>query len=296
MHRKLLIITRLNLQTKVWLTTRQKQELGPSGKGVPPRTVRQVEMARRSITGLRDSDQGASRDQWGVGPITSWVTRGGNASQTKYPAAWRHEGGAVGARGGSEGRKTASDMRVLAEHQLHWIHLFIWQLLFSGPRQMKRRHQGELETKARRNPCNSSETWHRLWLQQTGNTDESRKCSRKCKWTCSSLFSGPQIRSAWKSGFQSNNLDPSITPNIHPQCQDLSVSHQANARAMREMTSNAKRSFLLPLFGGGRVGVSLIPRLVFIVNCSRKFSEEKWRCAEFVVSLLSSGNRSGLLV
>lgn len=161
---------------------------------------------------------------------------------------------------------------------------------------LKSWHQGEIETKARRNPCNSSETWHWLWLQQTGNTDESRKCSRKCKWMCSSLFSGPQICSGWKAGFPSNNLDPSITSNIHPQCQDLSVSHQANARAMREMASNTNRSFLLPLFGGGGVGVSLIPRIVFIVNCSRKFSEEKWRCAEFVVSLLSSGNRSGLLV
>lgn len=61
--------------------------------------------------------------------------------------------------------------------------------------------RGEMETWAKWNPCNSSETWHSLGLWQTGNTDEKRKCSGKCKWTCSSLFSGPQICSGWEFGF-----------------------------------------------------------------------------------------------
>lgn len=154
--------------------------------------------------------------------------------------------------------------------------------------------EGEIETKAKWNPCNPSETWHWLWLQQTGNTDESRKCSRKCKWTCSSSFAGPQICSGWRFGFQSNNLDPSITSRIHPQCQDLSVSHQANARAVREMASNGEGSFLLPLFevGGGARCVSN-PCLVSIVNCFLNLSEEKWRCAEFVVSLYRVATGAG---
>lgn len=258
------------------IDNKQRQELGPRRKGVPPRMVRQVEMARRSITGLRGSDQGASRDQWGVGPITSWVTRGGNASQTKYPAAWRHEGGGCGSEGMQRGQQNCEQHEgaCRASAALNTsLHLAITALRASpdekpteqNEKEKKREgylkswHQGEIETKARRNPCNPSETWHWLWLQQTGNTDESRKCSRKCKWMSSSLFSGPQICSGWEAGFQSNNLDPSITSNIHPECQDLSVSHQANARAMREMASNANGSFLLPLFGEGRVGVSLIP-------------------------------------
>lgn len=44
------------------------------------------------------------------------------------------------------------------------------------------------------------QTWHSRWLQLTGNTNESRKRSRK--WTCSSLFSGPEICSGWDFGFQ----------------------------------------------------------------------------------------------
>lgn len=120
MHKKLLIIIRQ--YHSLW---RQRQELRTRGQGVSPWMVRQAEMARRSITGLRESDQGASRDQWGVGPITSWVTRGDYASQTKYPAAWRHQGGALGVRGGNKGKTTGNSTRVLAEHQLSLIQLFI---------------------------------------------------------------------------------------------------------------------------------------------------------------------------
>lgn len=59
----------------------------------------ETEMQRRSITGLQESDRGASRDQWGVGPIASWVTKENNTSQTEsilQPGDTK--GGAVGAR------------------------------------------------------------------------------------------------------------------------------------------------------------------------------------------------------
>lgn len=136
-----------------------------------------------------------------------------------------------------------------------------------------------------RNPA-TLQTWHSLWLQLTGNTDESRICPRKCKWTCSSLFSGPPKCSGWEFGFQCNNLDPSITSTIHPRCQSLSVPHQANARAAAEPASNTEGSlerFLPPLFRG--FWCLSNPCLVSIVNCLLKVWEAKGKCAEFVVFL-----------
>lgn len=145
-----------------------------------------------------------------------------------------------------------------------------------------------MEPRAKWNPCNSSETWHSLRLQQTGNTDESRKCSAKCKWTCSSLFSGPQIRSGWDFGFQRNHLDPSITSTIHPWCQDLSVSHQANARAVRERPEKPREA------EGGWVGGVLIPALFLLLTASwMSRGKKKMEVRGICCFPLSSRNRSG---
>lgn len=102
------------------------------------------------------------------------------------------------------------------------------------------------------------QTWHSRWLRLTQNTDESRKRWRKWKWTCSALFSGPQISSAWEF----ENLVSNAVSWIHPSLQPSIRGAKAYLSLIKQMPELRRKNSQKTPSGGGVRCVSN-PRLVY---------------------------------